>query len=460
MKLKEMIKMKFNSVLIANRGEIALRIMRACRFLGLKTIAVYSEADKQLAHVQMADTALCIGPPNPGDSYLSRDSILVAAKLTGAQAVHPGYGFLSEDSLFSQAVQGAGLTFVGPSADAIDRIGDKIRAKQVMAKAGVPCVPGSEDMIPDDIGECKKIADQVGFPLMIKAVSGGGGRGMRIVRQPKDLVNAILVTRQEAANAFGRSDVYMERFLEHPRHIEIQVLADTFGNAIWLGARDCSMQRRHQKLIEETPPPHIPQDLIATLGEQCANACKKINYIGAGTFEFLYEDGQFYFIEMNTRLQVEHPVTEMVTGIDIVVEQLTIAQGDPLSVTQEEIRPTGHAIECRINAEHPWKFLPSPGRIKKWYSPGGPGVRVDSHLYENYNIPPNYDSLIAKLITLGSDRNDALNRMKAALNEMQIEGIDTTIALQKALIQDPDFQKGGIDIHYLDHWLENKRNRP
>lgn len=443
----------FDTVLIANRGEIALRILRACRVLGLKVVAVHSEADAGLRHVQLADQALCIGPASAQGSYLNIPQILLAARLTGAQAVHPGYGFLSENAQFAQAVADAGLVFIGPTADSIRRMGDKISAKRAMAAAGVPCVPGSEGALPQDAGEIAAMGRDVRYPLIIKATAGGGGRGMRVVRSEAELADAVVMTREEAGRAFGCADVYMERFLEHPRHVEIQVLADRHGNAVWLGERDCSMQRRHQKLVEESPAPGVARELIAQVGAQCARACVEIGYVGAGTFEFLYEDGEFFFIEMNTRVQVEHPVTELVTSIDIVVEQLRIAQGHPLSFMQEDLHQRGHAIECRINAEHPWRFTPSPGKVLKWAPPGGPGVRVDSHLYDGYVVPPNYDSLVAKVLVHGRDRADALARMRAALGELVVDGIETTVALHRALMNEPGFVQGGPDIHHLERWL-------
>ncbi|ROZ78032.1 acetyl-CoA carboxylase biotin carboxylase subunit [Ramlibacter sp. WS9] len=443
----------FDTVLIANRGEIALRILRACRVLGLKTVAVHSEADATLRHVRMADQALCIGPAAARESYLDTARLLLAARLTGAQAVHPGYGFLSENAQFAQAVADAGLVFIGPPAEAIRRMGDKISAKRAMAAAGVPCVPGSEGALPQDAQAVAAMARDVRYPLIIKATAGGGGRGMRVVKSESELANAVATTREEAGRAFGCADVYMERFLEHPRHVEIQVLADSHGNAVWLGERDCSMQRRHQKLVEESPAPGIARDLVAKVGELCTRACREIGYVGAGTFEFLYEDGEFFFIEMNTRVQVEHPVTELATGIDIVVEQLRIAQGERLSFRQEDVQPHGHAIECRINAEHPWRFTPSPGKVVKWMPPGGPGVRVESHLYDGYVVPPNYDSLVAKVLVHGRDRPEALARMRTALRELVVEGIDTTTPLHEALMDEPEFVRGGADIHHLERWL-------
>ncbi|ARE40713.1 Biotin carboxylase of acetyl-CoA carboxylase [Rhodovulum sp. P5] len=440
----------FDTVLIANRGEIALRILRACRALGLRTVAVHSEADAGLRHVALADRSLCIGPAAASESYLHTERILLAAELTGAQAIHPGYGFLSENADFAAAVEGAGLTFIGPNARAIRTMGDKVAAKQAMREAGVPCVPGSDGALPDDPQAIQAVAAKVGYPVLVKAAGGGGGRGMRVVRVAEDLDRAVSTTRTEARQAFGNPTLYLEKFLDRPRHIEIQVLADAHGDAVWLGERDCSLQRRHQKVIEEAPAPGIPRDAIADIGTRCVAACKTLGYVGAGTFEFLYQDGGFFFIEMNTRLQVEHPVTEMVTGIDIVCEQIRIAQGHPLSVAQDDILIHGHAIECRINAEDPDKFLPSPGQVTDWLPPGGPGVRVESHLYPGYQVPPHYDSLIAKIVTHGPDRAVALARMQTALAETVIGGIDTNIALHLRLLADPGVRAGGIDIHYLE----------
>jgi acetyl-CoA carboxylase biotin carboxylase subunit len=444
----------FDSVLIANRGEIALRILRACRSLGIKTIAVHSQADATLRHVMLADQALCIGPAAAARSYLNQEELLNAAHLTGAGAVHPGYGFMSERADFAQAVEDAGLVFVGPDSRSIRLMGDKVSAKRAMIEAGVPCVPGSEGELPDDIETVSDIAGNVGYPIIVKAAGGGGGRGMRIVRQPRDLALAVAMTREEAARAFGNPALYIEKFLENPRHIEIQVLADAHGNAVWLGERDCSMQRRHQKVLEESPAPGIDRAVIARIGERCAEACIHIGYRGAGTFEFLYEDGEFYFIEMNTRIQVEHPVTELVTGIDLVVEQLRVARGEPLSFTQKDVVLRGHAIECRINAEHPWTFAPAPGTVKQWIAPGGPGVRVDTHLYSGYRIPAHYDSLVAKLLTHAVCRDGAISRMRAALDEVVIEGIETTVPLHRRLMDEPIFMKGGFNIHHLEHLFE------
>lgn len=446
----------FDTVLIANRGEIALRILRACRDLGLKTVAVYSEADRDLRHVELADQAMCIGPPAAKDSYLNGAEIILAAKLTGAGAIHPGYGFLSENADFAADVENAGLTFIGPPSSAIRIMGDKVSAKAAMIAAGVPCVPGPTAALPPDPVLIQHVAEQTGYPLIIKASGGGGGRGMRIVRTPDTLMSAVDMTREEAGRAFGNPEIYIEKFLEHPRHIEIQVMADAHGNAVWLGERDCSTQRRNQKLIEEAPAPDIVRHEIAGIGQACANACLRIGYVGAGTFEFLYENGQFFFIEMNTRVQVEHPVTEMVTGIDIVREQVLIAQGNPLSFSQDDIRISGHAIECRINAEDPFSFLPSPGTISSFLAPGGIGIRCDSHLYSGYTVPPDYDSLVAKVIAHGATRDIAIARMKRALAETRIDGIKTTIDLHLALLAAIDFAGGVSDIHALERWLANR----
>lgn len=445
----------FDTVLIANRGEIALRVIRACRKLGLKTVAVHSAVDAALRHVSLADQALCIGLSAAARSYLNKNEILLAAELTGAGAIHPGYGFLSESADFAAAIENAGLVFIGPSSKAIRRMGDKVSAKKSMLEAGVPCVPGSEGALPDDVGAVERIAANVGYPLIVKAAGGGGGRGMRIVREPADLAQAVVMTREEAGRAFGNPNVYIEKFLEHPRHVEIQVLADAHGNAVWLGERDCSMQRRHQKVVEESPAPGIAREDIARIGASCARACQNIGYQGAGTFEFLYENDEFYFIEMNTRVQVEHPVTELVTGVDIVAEQLRIAMGERLSFGQEDVTMQGHAIECRINAEHPWTFIPTPGRVTDWLPPGGPGVRVESHLYTGYTVPSNYDSLIAKLLTHGGTREEAIARMRVALEEMVIGGIESTGPLHQALMEEPGFVAGGFDIHHLERWLAN-----
>ncbi|WP_025827452.1 acetyl-CoA carboxylase biotin carboxylase subunit [Acetobacter okinawensis] len=449
----------FQRVLIANRGEIALRIQRACRQLGLETVAVHSEADAQSRHVQEADIALCIGPNAAARSYLDVEAIILAARLTGAGAIHPGYGFLSENADFAEAVEAAGIRFIGPTPAAIRLMGDKITAKQTMQAAGVPCVAGSDGPLPEDEQKILALAEQVGFPVIVKASGGGGGRGMRVVWQADDLLKAVALTRKEAQQAFGNPTLYLESFMQKPRHIEIQVLCDTHGNALWLGARDCSLQRRHQKVLEEAPPPGIPPELIAKIGQSCAQACRHIGYRGAGTFEFLYEDGVFAFIEMNTRLQVEHPVTEETTGLDIVCAQIEIAQGKPLSLQQADVQTIGHAIECRINAENPFSFAPSPGLVTQWTLPGGAGIRMDTHMAQGCTVQPYYDSLIAKVIARGATRTEAINRLQVALAEMQVEGIETNIPLHQAILQDTGFLEGGVDIHHLEHWLE-KRSHP
>ncbi|WP_424192620.1 acetyl-CoA carboxylase biotin carboxylase subunit [Ampullimonas aquatilis] len=446
----------FEKVLIANRGEIALRIQRACRELGIRTVVVHSEADREAKYVKLADESVCIGPAPSAQSYLHMPAIISAAEVTDAQAIHPGYGFLSENADFAERVEQSGFVFIGPRPDTIRLMGDKVSAKQAMIKAGVPCVPGSEGALPDDPKEIVRIARAVGYPVIIKAAGGGGGRGMRIVHTEAALVNAVNTTKAEAAAAFGNPEVYMEKFLENPRHIEIQVLADEHKNAVWLGERDCSMQRRHQKVIEEAPAPNVPRRLIERVGERCAEACRKMGYRGAGTFEFLYENNEFYFIEMNTRVQVEHPVTEMITGIDIVQQQIRIAAGERLPFKQRDIVFKGHSLECRINAEDPFKFTPSPGRITQWHPPGGPGVRVDSHAYTNYYVPPNYDSMVGKLITYGADRQQAINRMRIALSEMIVEGIQTNIPLHRELMLDARFIEGGTSIHYLENKLAQR----
>ncbi|MGX5849243.1 acetyl-CoA carboxylase biotin carboxylase subunit [Mesorhizobium sp. PL10] len=444
----------FDTVLIANRGEIALRILRACRDLGLKTVAAYSEPDASLRHVALADKAICIGPAASADSYLNIAEIISAAQLTGAGAIHPGYGFLSENAAFAEAVENAGLAFIGPSAAAIRTMGDKVSAKRAMMAADVPCVPGSEGALPQDGQSVRAIAASVGYPVIVKAAGGGGGRGMRIVREESALMEAVALAREEAGRAFGNPQVYLEKFLEQPRHVEIQILADRHGTAVWLGERDCSMQRRHQKIIEEAPAPGISRDAIAEIGDLCANACLAIGYTGAGTFEFLYEDGRFFFIEMNTRVQVEHPVTELVTGIDIVREQIRITQGERLSFRQEDIRIQGHAVECRINAEDPYSFRPHPGRVERWTPPGGPGIRVESHLYSGYTVPPHYDSLVAKLLAHGATRAEAIRRMSGALTEMDAVGIATNAPLHGILMKEPGFAAGGFDIHHLERLIE------
>ncbi|MGV2290770.1 acetyl-CoA carboxylase biotin carboxylase subunit [Trinickia sp. YCB016] len=446
----------FNKVLIANRGEIALRVLRACRELDLRTVAVYSEADADARYVRLADEALCIGPAAPGRSYLNRAAILFAAHVSGAEAIHPGYGFLSENAEFAEEVERAGLTFIGPAPESIRTMGDKVAAKRAMRAAGVPCVPGPDGGLPDDPGAIMRTAEEIGFPVIVKAAGGGGGRGMRVVRAADQLLEAVNVTREEARRAFGKPELYLEKFLEHPRHVEIQVLCDTHGNALWLGSRDCSLQRRHQKVLEEAPAPDIDPERIRHVGERCVEACRQIGYRGAGTFEFLFEDGRFYFIEMNTRLQVEHPVTEMTSGIDIVREQIRIAQGHALSVTQREIQTLGHALECRINAEDPVSFLPCPGTIGVWELPGGNGVRVDSHVSSGSVVPPYYDSLIAKVITHGATRDEALTRMRAALAELRVEGIRTNVPLHLSMLDEAGFRAGGVDIHHLERWLAER----
>ena len=444
-------------VLIANRGEIALRILRACKEMGIKTVAAHSTADRSLMHVRLADESVCIGPPPSIESYLNIPAIISAAEVTDSEAIHPGYGFLSENADFAERVEKSGFVFIGPRPETIRLMGDKINAKVTMIKAGVPCVPGSEGELPEQNDEIVKIARKVGYPVIVKAAGGGGGRGMRVVHTEAALVNAVQMTKAEAGAAFGNPAVYMEKFLQNPRHIEIQILADKHRNAVYLGERDCSMQRRHQKVIEEAPAPGIPRRLIDRIGDRCVAACKKIGYRGAGTFEFLYENGEFYFIEMNTRVQVEHPVTEWITGVDIVRTQIMVAAGEKLPFTQRQIEIRGHAIECRINAEDPYKFVPSPGRITKWHAPGGPGVRVDSHIYTNYFVPPNYDSMIGKIIVHGDTREQALARMRTALSETVVEGINTNIPLHRELMVDAKFMDGGTNIHYLEEWLSQRQ---
>ena len=446
----------FEKILIANRGEIALRILRACRELGIKTVAVHSEADTHAKYVRLADESVCIGPPPSAQSYLNVPAIISAAEVTDAEAIHPGYGFLSENADFGERVEQSGFVFIGPRPETIRLMGDKVSAKDAMKAAGVPCVPGSEGALPEDPKEIVKVARAVGYPVIIKAAGGGGGRGMRVVHTEAALLNAVTTTRAEAQAAFGNPVVYMEKFLENPRHVEIQVLADQHGNAVYLGERDCSMQRRHQKVIEEAPAPGIDRKAIAKVGERCAEACRKIGYRGAGTFEFLFENGEFYFIEMNTRVQVEHPVTELITGIDIVQAQIRISAGEKLWFRQRDIEFRGHAIECRINAEDPFKFTPSPGRITNWHTPGGPGIRVDSHVYNGYTVPPHYDSMIGKLIAFGDTRDQAIRRMRIALSEMMVEGIKTNIPLHQTLMLDPRFNEGGTSIHYLEHKLADR----
>jgi acetyl-CoA carboxylase, biotin carboxylase subunit len=449
----------FEKILIANRGEIALRIQRACRELGVKTVAVHSEADADAKYVRLADESVCIGPPPSGQSYLNIPAIISAAEVTDAEAIHPGYGFLSENADFAERVEKSGFVFIGPRPETIRLMGDKVSAKAAMTKAGVPVVPGSEGQLPEAPDAVIKIARTVGYPVIVKAAGGGGGRGMRVVHTEAALLNAVSMTRSEAQAAFGNPTVYLEKFLENPRHVEIQVLADEHKNAVYLGDRDCSMQRRHQKIIEEAPAPLINPRLKARIGERCAEACRKIGYRGAGTFEFLFEKDEFFFIEMNTRVQVEHPVTEMITGIDIVQAQIRVASGQKLPFRQRDIQFRGHAIECRINAEHPYKFTPSPGRIQQFHVPGGPGIRVDSHVYANYLVPPNYDSLIGKVIAWADTREQAMAKMRIALSEMIVEGIETNLPLHQELMLDSAFLRGGTSIHYLEEKL-SKQNRP
>ncbi|MBI5717175.1 MAG: acetyl-CoA carboxylase biotin carboxylase subunit [Burkholderiales bacterium] len=443
----------FESVLIANRGEIALRIQRACKALGLRTVVVHSEADAEAGYVRLADQSLCIGPAAAGRSYLDQAAILFAAEVSGAEAIHPGYGFLSENAGFVQRVEEAGLTFIGPSSACIRTMGDKVSAKRAMRAAGVPCVPGPDEALPEDAGAVLAIAREIGFPVIVKAAGGGGGRGMRVVESAEALPGALALTREEARRAFANPEVYIEKFLAHPRHVEIQVLADAHGQALWLGSRDCSLQRRHQKVIEEAPAPGIAPEAIAAIGARCAEACRRIGYCGVGTFEFLYEDGALHFIEMNTRLQVEHPVTEMTSGIDIVQQQIRVARGERLAFTQADVSCGGHAFECRINAEDPRTFAPSPGVITVWQVPAGDGVRVDSHAEAGYRVPPHYDSMIAKLIAHGRTREEALARMRGALETMRVEGIATNLPLHRRLLQDAAFAAGGVDIHHLERWL-------
>ena len=448
----------FKKILIANRGEIALRIQRACKELGVEAVVVYSEADREAKYVKLAEEAVCIGPAASAQSYLNMPAIISAAEVTDAQAIHPGYGFLSENADFAERVEKSGFVFIGPTPESIRMMGDKVSAKQAMIKAGVPCVPGSDGELPDDPAQIRRIGKAVGYPVIIKAAGGGGGRGMRVVHNEAALIHSVQTTKAEAGAAFGNPAVYMEKYLQNPRHIEIQILADNFKNAIYLGERDCSMQRRHQKVIEEAPAPGIARKLIERIGERCVAACKKMGYRGAGTFEFLYENGEFYFIEMNTRVQVEHPVTEFITRVDIVKTQIMTASGMKLPYTQRQIEIKGHAIECRVNAEDPYKFTPSPGRITMWHPPGGPGVRVDSHVYTNYFVPSNYDSMIGKIIVHGDTREHALARMRTALGETVVEGINTNIALHRELMNDPGFVSGGTNIHYLEEWLAVRRS--
>ncbi len=449
----------FEKILIANRGEIALRIQRACRELGIKTVVVHSEADSEAKYVKLADESVCIGPAASSASYLNIPAIISAAEVTDSEAIHPGYGFLAENADFAERVDSSGFVFIGPRAETIRLMGDKISAKHVMQKSGVPCVPGSDGPLPDSPEEIVKIARKIGYPVIIKSAGGGGGRGMRVVHTEAALKSAANLTRAEAQAAFDNPTVYIEKYLENPRHIEVQVLADGHKNVIYLGERDCSMQRRHQKVMEEAPASEITSKLRARIGERCIEACRKIGYRSAGTFEFLYEDGEFFFIEMNTRIQVEHPVTEMITGIDIVQEQIRIAAGEKLSVRQKDVEFRGHAIECRINAEDPVKFTPSPGRITSYHPPGGPGIRVDSHIYQGYAVPPNYDSLIGKVIAYGADRDQAIRRMRIALSEMAIEGIQTNIPMHRELLLDNRVIKGGVSIHYLEQKLAQQKKR-
>jgi len=443
----------FDKVLIANRGEIALRIQRACRAMGLKTVVIHSEIDRDARYVAFADQALCIGPAPASRTYLNAAAILLAAEVSGAQAIHPGYGFLSESADFADKVAQAGLTFIGPPADCIRTMGDKVAAKRAMREAGVPCVPGPDSALSDDPAEVRATAREIGYPVIIKAAGGGGGRGMRIVRSEHELEDALTLTRAEASQAFKNAAVYIEKFLERPRHIEIQVLCDGHGNYLWLGDRDCSLQRRNQKVVEEAPAPGLDRALVERVGLSCVEACRRIGYRGAGTFEFLYEDGAFFFIEMNTRVQVEHPVTEMTTGVDIVKEQIRIARGEPLSISQADIASIGHAVEFRINAEDPASFAPSSGTVTRWDVPGGIGIRVDSHMAAGAIVPRHYDSLIGKLIAHGATREEALARARVALSELRAEGIKTNEPLHRMILDDPTFRQGGYDIHYLEHWI-------
>ena len=443
----------FDKVLIANRGEIALRIQRACRAMGLQTVVIHSEMDRDARYVALADQALCIGPASASRTYLNAAAILLAAEVSGAQAIHPGYGFLSESADFAEKVTQAGLTFIGPPADCIRIMGDKVAAKRAMRKAGVPCVPGPDSALPEDPTEVRATAREIGYPLIIKAAGGGGGRGMRIVRGEQGLDDALTLTRSEASQAFKNAAVYIEKFLERPRHIEIQILCDGHGNYLWLGDRDCSLQRRNQKVVEEAPAPGVDRALVERVGRSCVEACRRIGYRGAGTFEFLYEDGAFFFIEMNTRVQVEHPVTEMTTGVDIVKEQIRIARGEPLLISQADVASVGHAIEFRINAEDPVTFAPSSGAMTRWDVPGGIGIRVDSHMTAGAVVPPHYDSLIGKLIAHGATREEALARARVALSELRADGIQTNVPLHRAILDDPTFRQGGYDIHYLERWI-------
>jgi len=449
----------FEKILIANRGEIALRIQRACREMGIRTVVVHSEADTEAKYVKLADESVCIGPAPAAASYLNIPAIISAAEVTDAEAIHPGYGFLAENADFAEKVERSGFVFIGPRPENIRLMGDKVSAKQAMVKAGVPTVPGSEGALPDDPKEIVRIARKIGYPVIIKASGGGGGRGMRVVHTEAALLNAVNMTRSEAQAAFANPVVYLERYLEQPRHIELQVLADEHKNAVHLFERDCSLQRRHQKVLEEAPAPELPAKLRDKIGERCAEACRKMNYRGAGTFEFLYQEGEFFFIEMNTRIQVEHPVTEMITGVDIVQEQIHIAAGQKLRFRQKDIVVRGHAIECRINAEDPYRFTPSPGKITSYHPPGGPGIRVDSHVYQGYSVPPNYDSMVGKLIAYGATREQAIARMRIALSEMVVEGIQTNLPLHRDLLNDTRFLRGGVSIHYLEQKLAQEQKK-
>jgi acetyl-CoA carboxylase biotin carboxylase subunit len=449
----------FEKILIANRGEIALRIQRACREMGIRTVVVHSEADTEAKYVKLADESVCIGPPPAAASYLNIPAIISAAEVTDAEAIHPGYGFLSENADFAEKVERSGFVFIGPRPENIRLMGDKVSAKQAMTKAGVPTVPGSEGALPEDPKEIVRIARKVGYPVIIKAAGGGGGRGMRVVHTEAALLNAVNMTRAEAQAAFANPMVYLERYLEQPRHIEVQILADAHKNAVYLGERDCSLQRRHQKILEEAPAPDLAPKLRDKIGERCVEACRKIGYRGAGTFEFLFEDGEFFFIEMNTRIQVEHPVTEMITGLDLVQEQIHVAAGEKLRYRQKDIQLRGHAIECRINAEDPYRFTPSPGKITSYHPPGGPGIRVDSHVYQGYTVPSNYDSMVGKVIAYGASREQAMSRMRIALSEMVVEGIQTNIPLHRELLNDTRFMRGAVSIHYLEQKLAQEEKK-
>ena len=449
----------FEKILIANRGEIALRIQRACREMGIRTVVVHSEADTEAKYVKLADESVCIGPPPAASSYLNIPAIISAAEVTDAEAIHPGYGFLAENADFAEKVERSGFVFIGPRPENIRLMGDKVSAKAAMIKAGVPTVPGSDGALPEDGKEIVRIARKIGYPVIIKASGGGGGRGMRVVHTEAALLNAVNMTRSEAQAAFANPVVYLEKYLERPRHIEIQILADAHKNAVHLGERDCSLQRRHQKVMEEAPAPDLPTKLREKIGDRCVEACRKIGYRGAGTFEFLFEDDEFYFIEMNTRIQVEHPVTEMITGIDLVQEQIRVAAGEKLRFRQKDIIIRGHALECRINAEDPYRFTPSPGKITSYHPPGGPGIRVDSHVYQGYTVPPYYDSMVGKVIAYGATREQALGRMRIALSEMVVEGILTNIPLHRELLNDTRFIRGGVSIHYLEQKLAQEQTK-